>query len=363
MSAAKAPATLTDVARAAGVAVGTASRVLNNFPDVSPESRRQVLEAVARLRYEPLRRHAKDGMRGRGARGTGNIGLVLLGMDDTLLHVPVLAEVLHGIEGAVAQHQGNLLLANLPTADQVPAFLKGSQVDGVILKASQYVQPADLAATPLFQQLARFPLVWAWAKPEGAPGDLCSFNHETAAWLVAGHLRQRGHRRVGYVNPKRGKTSLEHIKKEFGHACAQRGLELTLLESASERVTAQPEPALTSHRELLPLVDEWAALPASRRPTALFLPADNIAAHLYVALEKRGHRVGRDVSVISCNHEKSAVQALSPALATVDVAAARIGARAVEQLFWRLRHPGDDSAQTILYEPTLVEGGSVRQLP
>ncbi len=360
MSAMKSPVTLSDVAKAAGVAVGTASRVLNNFPAVSPEARRQVLEAVARLRYEPLRRHAKEG--GRAARGTCNIGLVLLGMDDTLLHVPVLAEVLHGIEGAVAQHEGNLLLANLPTADQVPAFLKGNQVEGVILKTSQYGLPADLAATPLFQQLARFPLVWAWAKPAGAPGDLCSFNHETVAGLVADHLQQHGHRRVAYVNPKRGKTSLEHIKKEFAYACTERGLDLTLLESASARVTALPEPALSSHQELLPLVDEWRALPAARRPTALFLPADNIAAHLYVALERRGVRVGRDVSVISCNHEKSAVQTLSPALATIDVGAARIGARAVEQLLWRLRHPKDTSAQTILYEPTLVPGGSVRDL-
>jgi LacI family transcriptional regulator len=358
----KSPATLTDVAKAAGVAVGTASRVLNNFTDVSAESRQRVLEAVSRLRYQPLRKHAKEAGRGRGSVQPANIGLVLLGMDDTLLHVPVLTEMLHGIEAAVAQHRGNLLLANLPTADRVPAFLEGRQVEGVILKSSQYGTLADLEPTPLFRQLQRFPLVWTWARPEGAPGDLCSFNHETVARLVAGHLQQRGHRRVAYLTPKRGKSSLEHIGKEFAFACSQRGLELTVLESASPRATASPEPALSHHGELLPLVDQWLALAAGRRPTALFLPADNIVAHLYVALENRGVRVGRDVSVISCNHEKSSVQALQPSLATVDVGAQRIGAQAVEQLLWRLRNPGDDSVRTILFEPTLVDGGSVRTL-
>src|SRR5690606_17008003 len=107
-----------------------------------------------------------------------------------------------------------------------------------------------------------------------------------------------------------------HIKKEFVFACAQRELELTLLESASPRAAVWPEPALTSHEELLPLVDQWRETPAAVRPTAIFLPADNIMVHLYTALEKRGLRIGSDVSVISCNNEKSVVRALKPPLTT-----------------------------------------------
>ena len=43
------PATIQDVAKASGVSVGTVSRALNNYPDVSAKTRAKVLEAVREL--------------------------------------------------------------------------------------------------------------------------------------------------------------------------------------------------------------------------------------------------------------------------------------------------------------------------
>jgi LacI family transcriptional regulator len=354
--------TLADVAKAAGVAVGTASRVLNNFTDVSSDSRQRVLESVAKLRYRPLRRRKGGGGRGGDDKQQCKIGLVLLGMDDTLLHVPVLAEVLHGVEAAVTRMNGNLLFANLPNADRVPAFLQGNQVEGLIVKASQYGVFPDIAKNPLLKSILRFPLVWVWAKPEGVPGDLCSFNHEHVAHIVARHLADRGHRRVAYLNPKKGKSSIEHIKKEFQYACTERGLDVTLLEVVGQGATVWPEPAITGPEGVSELVDQWLAVDAARRPTAIFVPADNYAIHLYTALESRGLQVGRDVSVISCNNEKSITRGLKPALTTVDVGAQRIGNKAVDMLLWRMRNPLDDSVQTLLFDTTLEQGESVADL-
>lgn len=353
------PVTLVDVAKAAGVAVGTASRVLNNFTDVSPDSRQSVLEAVARLRYQPLRKRKGSGNRVNTDQRNCKIGLVLLGMDDTLLHVPVLAEVFHGVEAAVTQLNGNLLFANLPNADRVPALLQGNQVEGLIVKASQYGIFPDIEKNPLIKSILRFPLVWVWAKPDQLAGDLCSFNHEHAAELVAKHLYDRGHRCVAYLNPKKGKSSNEHIKKEFQFACEERGMELALLESVGQGATVWPEPAFTGPESFFELVDRWLAMEPARRPTAIFVPADNYTVHLYTALEQRGLQVGRDVSVISCNNEKSITRGLKPTLTTVDVGAQRIGSKAVEMLLWRMRNPLDDSVQTLLFDTSLELGDSV----
>lgn len=82
--------TLSDVAREAGVALGTASRVLNNFTDVDPDTRKRVLHMVEWLRYRPLRIRRAAGVDGAGTRKVRNIGLILLGRDDSLVHVPVL---------------------------------------------------------------------------------------------------------------------------------------------------------------------------------------------------------------------------------------------------------------------------------
>ncbi|MFM8337851.1 MAG: substrate-binding domain-containing protein [Opitutaceae bacterium] len=175
-------------------------------------------------------------------------------------------------------------------------------------------------------------------------------------------MRTKGHRRVAFLNPKKGKSSLEHMKKEFRFACEVRGLEFRALESASDRVATWPEPALMSADELGPLVDQWRAIPAAERPTAVFVPADNIAIHLYAALERVGLRIPDDISIIACNYERSLISSFKPALTTMNVSASQIGAKSVAQLLGRLDHSGDLPEQTLLLEPTLVPGQSVGQL-
>ena len=46
-------ATIRDVAKHAGVGVGTVSRVLNENPDVSDATRQKVLAAIAELNFSP----------------------------------------------------------------------------------------------------------------------------------------------------------------------------------------------------------------------------------------------------------------------------------------------------------------------
>ena len=45
--------TIYDVAREAGVSMATVSRVVNNNPNVKPQTRKKVFEAIERLGYRP----------------------------------------------------------------------------------------------------------------------------------------------------------------------------------------------------------------------------------------------------------------------------------------------------------------------
>ncbi|MCC5805802.1 MAG: LacI family DNA-binding transcriptional regulator [Opitutales bacterium] len=353
---------LSDVARCAGVAVGTASRVLNNRTDVNPEARERVLAAVAELGYSPLRKRSSRPNHSGPATSTGNIGVVVLGMDASLVNVPVMVAVLNGVESGIAEENRNLLFANLPRAERVPGFLKDNLVEGLIVKTSQYGRLPPASEDPLVANILRFPVVWVLARPEGAPGDLCSFNHETAALLAARHFRSQGHRLVAFCNPKKGKSSHEHLKMEFAGACRGMGLRHTLLEAKPARAGQWPEPALSSAEDLAPLVTAWKKLPAARRPTALFVPADNIAAHLYAALAQQDIEPGRDVGIIGCNNELPVLQGLRPRLTTIDIHAEAIGRKSVEQLLWRLSRKAGAKDQTLLFEPELVEGDSVPAL-
>jgi DNA-binding LacI/PurR family transcriptional regulator len=110
--------------------------------------------------------------------------------------------------------------------------------------------------------------------------------------------------------------------------------------------------------EVAVLADRLLAL--RERPTAVFVPADNLAALLYRALAARKVRVGADLSVISCNNESIIREGLSPGLCTIDIHADRVAARGVDQLAWRLAHP-DEGENTVSLAPTLLDAPSVRR--
>ncbi|MBA3846654.1 MAG: substrate-binding domain-containing protein, partial [Planctomycetes bacterium] len=104
------------------------------------------------------------------------------------------------------------------------------------------------------------------------------------------------------------------------------------------------------------------ALASTAKPTALFAPADSITALVYRALAARRLRVGKDVSVVSVNHDAPIVAALYPALTTVDIHARAIGRKAVDMLAARIVAGPDEPAVEAVIAPTLVDGESIRQL-
>ena len=103
--------TIRDVAREAGVGVATVSRVLNNSPQVSPETRERVLETIKTLGYRPnnLARQLSKGTRVR------NIGVISPFVTD---HSFVAR--LHGMQMAVtaSRNDYDLILYNVTSAER-----------------------------------------------------------------------------------------------------------------------------------------------------------------------------------------------------------------------------------------------------
>src|SRR5437762_10754719 len=126
--------TIREVAKAANVSVGTVSRVLNGHPTVSSENAERVLKVVEELRYKPLRSRTPEP--GLSSLKDANIALLLLGMNRTLASLPCVADATHGAEAALNEAGANLLLADLPLADRVPAVLERNRIDGVLLKGA-----------------------------------------------------------------------------------------------------------------------------------------------------------------------------------------------------------------------------------
>ena len=96
-----------------------------------------------------------------------------------------------------------------------------------------------------------------------------------------------------------------------------------------------------------------ARLPRQPRPTGIFFPADMLTSVAYPLLYERGIVPGRDLDVVSCNNEEILLNNLHPKPAVIDIHAAAVGYRAVEQLLWRIEHPLEPKMKSLI-DPELI---------
>src|SRR6185436_5083815 len=191
--------TVLEVARAAGVSVGSVSRALSGAPGVSPELSRRVRGAVRTLGYRPLRQRSADSrppLRGR------TLALLLLGMDRSLVHLPVIAAAIHGAEAEASESGARLLLADLPKVDRIPDGLSRARIDGLLLKSALQGDVMGRMVPALRSRLEEIPSVWFLGRPKDAQGDVVSTNDRAIGSLAAEYLVGRGHRRLAFFNPK-----------------------------------------------------------------------------------------------------------------------------------------------------------------
>src|SRR5436190_19390056 len=130
--------TIRDVARTAGVGIGTISRVLNSSSQVSRETRARVLEAIRRLGFRP------NAQARRILRHRSEIVCFLLSNRD-FLH-PFHARILQGVESYASGLKQHVLFAVLhysprtaPEKIDLPSVLQEhGLIDGVILAGTIY---------------------------------------------------------------------------------------------------------------------------------------------------------------------------------------------------------------------------------
>lgn len=360
----RAKPTVVDVAIAADVAVGTVSRVLNTPELVGADIRQRVIEAVERLDYTPLRRRRRrvDRSRQRGAH-RGNVGVLLLGTPDHQPEQPVLAEALRAMERLVASGNENLMRASIPAADRVPLFMARNLVDGLILRAPPTGDWRENATPEFLQAVERLPHLWLFSRPDRALGDLVGPDEEAAALLAVEYLQRKGHRRAVFFDPVSARVHYLDTALRFQAVAARRGLELRIEQAPPDRYGVEwPVDLRATKEQTTPFVEAWLAQPPADRPTVIVVPSDDVAFQLFAGFHGRDTTVGREVSVFSMRQERGLVAGILPRLAGIDILPDEIGRRAIDQLRWRLEHPGDRPAVTIGVRPKLVEGDSVANL-
>jgi alanine racemase len=184
-------ARLADIARQAGVSEATVSRVFNDKPGVSADTRQAVLTALDVLGYQRPERLRK--------RSAGLVGLVVPELDNPIF--PAFAQV---IESALAQSGYTpVLCTQTPggvTEDEYVEMLLDRQVSGIVFVSGLN---ADTAADPdRYRKLISRPLPVAFINGylEGVEAPFISCDDHAAGVMAVRHLASLGHRRIGLIS-------------------------------------------------------------------------------------------------------------------------------------------------------------------
>jgi LacI family transcriptional regulator len=345
--------TIREVARAAGVGIGTISRVLNSSSQVSWKTRARVLEAIRRLGFRP------NAQARRILKQRAEMVCFLLSNRD-FLH-PFHARILQGVESYASGMKQHVLFAALHYSprtapekiDLPPVLQEHGLIDGVILAGTIY--PNLLRRIELIQM----PFVAlsnnVMGLGSGAMGiedvqqfDQVGFDDFNGTLHATRYLIGKGHRRIVFA----GDVTYPWIQRRYeGYRRGMREKKL--------------KPALITARNSQSFGDfgqesVGRILSQRPRPTAVLAGNDEIAYGLWRALSRRGVKVPDEISLVGFDDREEAVL-MDPPLSTVRVHKEEIGETCMKMLLERLHHPQMAFSQRVL--PTeLIIRGSVRQL-
>ena len=308
----KTSSTVVDVARKAGVSVGTVSRVLNGYSSISPENVDRVQRAIEELGYRKSRSADPLINRRRAARAsTGNIGLIYAEMDGDWANHPLVAAYSVGVEKACQEKGFHALIEFSNNDGSLPRCVRENKVDALLIKATRTLPPY------LGGLSKELPVVCVgFNKPTVNMQQVASDDHG-AGWLVADYLWSLGHRRIGIVCPDLGHPML--LARYQGYEAflrSQHRFDPALC------ILAEPTHSI-EHPEYEPpdmsqAVEKLLAVPGDPI-TAIITANDWIAYGLYPALAAAGKSVPEDISVVGFDNYVTVCATLRPQLTSYAV--------------------------------------------
>ena len=305
--------TVKDVAVAAGVSTQTVSRVVNNHPDVSPETYRRVQQVIRETGYAP-NILARSLIRVRSQ----TLGIVTFGIE---FFGP--SRLLTGIDQRAAE-LGYSLVLNLihhPEPDDVPALLAGltaRQVDGLIWAVPEIGHNRAWASA----QAARLPVpaifINGMEQPSGLP--LVGVDNHAIGRLATEHLLAGGARRVGILTGPVEWWSARERQQGWAAALLARGVQ-----PKPEWVAGGNWTARSGEQGLYTLLHQCPDL------EAVFASNDQIALGALHAAHRLGRRVPDDLAIVGVDNQPDSAHYWPP-LTTMRQRLLEVGSLAVSQL-------------------------------
>jgi LacI family transcriptional regulator len=287
--------TVRHVAARAGVAISSVSRVLSGHPNVTPALRERVLRAARVEGYEPdlVARSLRQGF-------TRTVGFIVRDISN-----PLFADIAKGAEDRLRAHGYAMILTNSEGEPRLDAeyvhLLRQRRVDGMIVSVNSETHRPTVQAL----RSCTMPLVLLDRVVKGVSASAVTCDHYAGVYDATQHMLSKGHRRIAMISgPPTILASRERLRGfTDAHLKAHRTYYQSLVRLGSYDTDYGYQQAKTM-------------LSSARPPTALLAGGIQLAVGVISAVAGLGLKVGRDVSIVSCD-ETGLMQVFDPPISVV----------------------------------------------
>jgi LacI family transcriptional regulator len=326
MKTSSANVTIKDVARLSGVSAMTVSRVINESPRVSPETRRRVEQAIAELRYVPSRL-----ARGLSRRRTGTLAVIVPDVAN-----PFFTNIVRAAEEVARRADYSVILsdtrADLVVERDVIEDLIAQRVEGIV------IAPVSNRSRAHLRRLAEFgvPFVLIDRTVPGVESDAVVGDSVGGAQGLLEHLISLGHRRIGLIIESDEVSTARDRKQGYEAALAAAGI--TFDPALVVETTVDPDGGATGMHRLLELEDP---------PTAVFTVNNLVAVGAVEAVRGAGLEVPDDIALV-CFDDIEYASRLSPFLSAMEQPAETFGTLGTQLLLERIEGRGPERRRVVI---------------
>jgi LacI family transcriptional regulator len=330
--------TINDVARLAGVAPITVSRVINNSGYISPKTRERVQQAIYELGYVP-----NTIARSLRSKRTHTLALVITDITN-----PFFTSLARGVEDTASDAGFNVIFCNtdesIQEEEKYVNLLLQKQVDGILLVPAHSASPS----IELIQEQGT-PIVILDRKVFNAKVDVVRCDSESGAYQLTRLLIEKGHRTIAILSGPEGVSTAEDRVKGYWRAMTEAGL-------ANQELVFYGSYTQASGYE-----NAQQALALSPQPTAFFAANNFIASGAIKALQEVGIKMPDDFSLVTFDDLPLPIMS-EPFLTVVRQPAYEMGSRGTQLLLARLSGKAPKKSSEILLPIEIVIRRSIEMV-
>jgi len=328
-------ATIREVASRVGVSVATVSRVLNESPHVSEDTKKKVLKAMEELNYAPQITARK--------LASGKVQMMAVVVPS--FTTPYFNEVLKGIKDEITKTDLDLVMYNTgsrnPEAGMKQFFDRG-MADAVIILS---IGVPDKVHKKLQATNTKTVLVNTSRKEY----NYFQVNDYRGGYLAGKHLAKKGFKEIGIISA--ATDPVPAVDRRRGFLDALREYDLNVSDEFSVKGETKKHGGFSEEAgfEAIKKFEK-----NNRFPEAIFCLNDSMAIGAIYALSRLGKKVPEDIAIMGYDNIKLSKY---HDLTTVDQKMYDIGTQAIKRLM-ELIHGTDEKLQQKTIDPVLVERGS-----